>query len=141
MTPEKKSAAGETRRINHPLKDKISATFLSELSAKRLADFRDRRVKDGARTAAYDLQIIRPALNIGCSEWGIYLKANPVEQIRLPRPQKPRESRLRIDEYESLLFDAKGSRSHYMYPLIIVENWRCTVSIQGQSHNFLQFIF
>lgn len=120
VTPAKKSSAGETRRINHLLNDKISATFLSDLSAKRLADFRDRRIKDGVRTAAYDLQIIRHALNIGCSEWGIYLKANPVEQIRLPRPPKPRERRVTSDEYESLLFHAKSSRSRFMYPLIIL---------------------
>ena len=50
VTPTKKSSAGEARRINYLLKDKVSATFLSELSAKRLADFRDRRVKDGVRT-------------------------------------------------------------------------------------------
>ena len=85
----------------------------------RLADVL-RRIKDGARTAAYDLQIIRYALNIGCSEWGIYLKAKPVEHIRLPRPPKLRERRVTSDEYDSLLFHAKSSRSPFMYPLIIL---------------------
>jgi len=120
VTPTKKSAAGEARRINYLLKDNISAIFLSELSSKRLADFRDRRSRDGLRTAAYDLQVIRHALNIASSEWGIYLKVNPVEQIRLPKPPKPRERRVTSSEYESLLLEAKASRSKYMYPLIVL---------------------
>lgn len=120
VTPTKKSAAGEARRINYLLKDNISAIFLSELSPKRLADFRDRRSRDGLRTAAYDLQVIRHALNIASSEWGIYLKVNPVEQIRLPKPPKPRERRVTSSEYENLLLEAKASRSKYMYPLIVL---------------------
>ena len=120
ITPTKKSASGESRRIMRLLKDEIARQTLRKLTPAKLAAFRDRRVKDGVRTAAYDLQVIRHALNIARAEWGISIPNNPVEAIRLPRPPKPRERRLKPCEYELLLFYAESSRSQFLKPLIII---------------------
>ena len=42
---------------------------------------------------------------------GYLFESQPLEQIACER---------RVDEYESLLFHAKSSRSRFMYPLIIL---------------------
>lgn len=120
ITPNKKSASGESRRIKRLLKDEIARQTLRKLTPVKLAAFRDRRVKDGVRTAAYDLQVIRHALNVARAEWGVTIPNNPVEAICLPRPPKPRERRLKPCEYELLLFDAENSRSQFLKPLIII---------------------
>ena len=120
ITPTKKSAAVEGRRIKRLLRDEIARQTLRMLTPAKLATFRDRRVKDGIRTAAYDLQVIRHALKIARAEWGVNIPKNPVEAIRLPRPPKPRERRVTSAEYNSLLLHTKASRSKYMFPLIVL---------------------
>lgn len=85
-----------------------------------MATFRDRRLKDGLRAASYDLQIIRHCINVASSEWGVSIKSNPVNEIRMPRMPSPRERRLRPGEYELLLQYARSSGSWFMQPLIIL---------------------
>ena len=63
VTPKKKSAASEQRRIRRLLSDSISKSKVCELTPDRLIKFRNRRLLDGQRAAAYDLQIIRHTLN------------------------------------------------------------------------------
>ena len=120
ITPHKKSKDSETRRISRLLRDPISKTRLCDLSPDKLASFRDKRLKDGQRAASYDLQIIRHTINIAQMEWGVSLRENPVNQIRMPSPSKPRERRLTLDEYEKLLSFSEISRSYFLKPLIIL---------------------
>ena len=120
ITPHKKSKDSETRRISRLLRDPISKTRLCDLSSDKLASFRDKRLKDGQRAASYDLQIIRHTINIAQMEWCVPLKENPVNQIRMPSPPKPRERRLRVDEYDKLLSFSENSRSYFLKPLIIL---------------------
>lgn len=120
ITPHKKSKDSEARRISRLLRDPISRTRLCDLSPDKLASFRDTRLKDGQRAASYDLQIIRHTINIAQMEWGVPLKENPVNQIRMPSPLKPRERRLNLNEYEKLLSFSENSRSFFLTPLIIL---------------------
>ena len=64
ITPQKKSAASESRRIARLLKDPISQHRICDLTPDMLSKFRDRRLLDGQRASAYDLQIIRHVLNL-----------------------------------------------------------------------------
>ncbi|MDC0993176.1 site-specific integrase [Alphaproteobacteria bacterium] len=120
ITPTKKSYASETRRLNRLLRDPISKYRICELSPEVLAKFRDRRVLDGLRASGYDLQLIRHALNIAAAEWGLGLKQNPVNVIRMPPKPRSRERRLKPGEYELLVRHARQSNSWYMEPLIIL---------------------
>ena len=120
VTPHKKSYASETRRINRLLRDPVSKKRVCDLRPEVLAAFRDRRLKDGLRAASYDLQIIRHCINVASSEWGVSIKLNPVNEIRMPRMPSPRERRLRPGEYELLLKHAEASGSWFLQPLIIL---------------------
>jgi len=120
VTPAKKSAASETRRLNRLIRDQIASYRVCDLSPEVLATFRDRRLEQGLRAAGYDLQLIRHALNVAKAEWGITLQSNPVDAIRMPPKPKPRERRLQPGEYELLLSYAAMSQSWFMKPLIIL---------------------
>ncbi|XDZ64992.1 integrase [Alphaproteobacteria bacterium LSUCC0684] len=120
VTPQKKSAASESRRIARLLKDPISQYRIRDLTPETLSKFRDRRLLDGQRAAAYDLQIIRHALNIASSEWGVSIKENPLDKVRFPAPSKPRDRRLKAGELDVLLAAANESGSAYMPALILL---------------------
>ena len=120
ITPQKKSAASESRRIARLLKDPISQYLICNLTPETLSKFRDRRLLDGQRAAAYDLQIIRHVLNIASSEWGLNIKENPLDKVRFPAPSKPRDRRLDAGELDVLLAAANESGSAYMPALILL---------------------
>ena len=120
IMPQTKSKDSEARRISRLLRDPISKIRLCDLSPAILASFRDKRLFDGQRAAGYDLQIIRHTINIAQMEWGVLIKENPVNFLRMPSPPKPRERRLNADEYATLLHLSKSSRSYFLEPLIIL---------------------
>ena len=118
VTPQKKGAITEIRRLDRLLKDPISKTPLPKLTGHALASFRDRRVDDGLRAAQIDLSIIRHCWNIAVKEWGIPLPANPVSEIRVPNGIKHRDRRLREGEFEKLQEAAKLSQNIYLWPMV-----------------------
>ena len=91
---------------------------LQRLHPPILAAFRDRRLKDGVRACQYDLVLIRHAWNIACIEWGWDLSDNPVEKIRLPKNNPPRERRLKPGEYEQLKKASFETKVWYLWPII-----------------------
>ncbi len=120
ITPNKKSAASEQRRISRLLRDPITKKRVCDLTPEMFAGFRDRRLKDGQRAAAYDLQIIRHMLNLASGEWGLNIRFNPLDKVRFPAPCKPRERRLKEGEYDVLLAAASVSGSVFLAPLIVL---------------------
>jgi len=118
ITPQKKGKPQEFRRISRLLKDRISDTKLSKLSSARIAEFRDRRMKDGVRAAQIDLILIRHAIKIARLEWGIELSTNPVEGVRIPNGVVRRTRRLESGEYEALSRAAARCTNPYIWHCI-----------------------
>jgi integrase len=119
VTPFKKGAAQEFRRINRLLKEHdLMRTPLPEAHPHVFASFRDKRINDGVRACQYDLVLLRHAWNIARVEWGWPLPDNPVSLIRMPKNNPPRERRLRPGEYEKLRNSAQQSRSWYLWPIV-----------------------
>ena len=118
ITPQKKGKQQEFRRISRLLKDKISDTKLSKLSSATIAEFRDRRMKDGVRAAQIDLIPIRHAIKIARLEWGVQLPTNPVEGVRIPNGVVRRTRRLESGEYEALSRAATRCTNPYIWPCI-----------------------
>ena len=118
ITPQKKGAAPELRRLKRLINDPISDTSLSALSSHSLATFRDRRLADGVRACQYDLVLIRHCWNIAKKEWGIPLPSNPVSDIRVPNGIRHRERRLQHGEFEKLEQAAIECRNIYLWPAI-----------------------
>ena len=118
ITPAKKGADPERRRLKRLINDQVSATPLSAVTSHLLATFRDRRLSDGVRACQYDLVLIRHCWNIAKKEWGIPLPSNPVSDIRVPNGVRQRERRLEEGEFEKLQIAAAACRNIYVWPMI-----------------------
>lgn len=118
ITPQKKGRQQELRRLCRLLRDSIASTPLSKLNGSVLAQFRDRRIKDGIRAAQYDLILIRHALKIARMEWGINLINNPMDNVRIPNGIRRRQRRLQEGEWQSLATASKQCRNHHTWPLV-----------------------
>ena len=118
ITPQKKGKPQELRRISRLLKDRISDTKLSKLSSATIAEFRDRRMKDGVRAAQIDLILIRHSIKIARIEWGLELPTNPVEGVRIPNGVVRRTRRLESGEYEALARAAARCTNPYIWPCV-----------------------
>ena len=119
VTPQKKAYGSEDRRISRLLRDPISRLPILSITPATVAEFRDRRMIDGLRTASYDLVILRHAWNIAIKEWGWEIGRNPFQSVRLPKAAPGRERRLRDGEFTILELTAQD-RVWYLRPLIIL---------------------
>ena len=119
VTPTKRGHAPEERRLQRLLKEnELMEKKLRTIKPHDFAKFRDKRLKQGARTCHYDLVLLRHAWNIARIEWGWNLGANPVSLIRFPRLNPPRERRLKLGELERLQQENKKSKVWYLWPII-----------------------
>ena len=126
VTPHKKGAGPETRRLRHLLKeDSLMTIRLDEARPSHFATFRDKRLKDGNRACQYDLVLLRAAWNTARIEWGWNLKDNPLTLIRFPKSNPPRERRLKKGEYERLLEACTKTKVWYLWPLVNIAIETC----------------
>ena len=119
ITPAKRGAETEQRRLNRLINDSISDHSIEQLTSKTLASFRDRRLLDGQRACEYDLILIRHCLKVAMSEWGLMLSVNPVDQIKKPPSPKARERRLNDGEYERLEAASKLTQNAHIWPIVV----------------------
>ena len=119
ITPAKRGAETEQRRLNRLINDSISDYSIEQLTSKTLASFRDRRLLDGQRACEYDLILIRHCLKVAMSEWGLMLSVNPVDQIKKPPSPKARERRLNDGEYERLEAASKLTQNAHIWPIVV----------------------
>ncbi len=119
VTPSKRGAKTEERRIKRLLKEKdLMAKPLSNASPCLFASYRDKRIAEGIRACQYDLVLLRHAWNIARIEWGWSLGDNPLSLIRMPKSNPPRERRLRSGEYEKLKVANRKSKAWYLMIII-----------------------
>lgn len=118
ITPLKKGKEPESRRLKRLLGDTISTIKLADLTSARLANFRDRRIKDGVRAAQYDLILIRHAIEIARKEWGVGINSNPVNNVRIPNGIRRRERRIQAGEWSLLYTASRQCRNPYTWPLV-----------------------
>ena len=88
----------------------ISSYTLTTLTAVKLANFRDERLKDGRSTTTVGkyLKLISRAIVIGQKELGISIANNPVDLVEKPRPNPPRDRTLNKTELQNLLHVCSG---------------------------------
>ena len=119
VTPLKKGAEPETRRVNRLSKEtSLMKIKLDEAKPHHFASYRDKRIKDGNRACQYDLVLLRAAWNTARIEWGWDLGNNPLTLIRFPKSNPPRERRLKRGEYERLIVACSETKVWYLKPMI-----------------------
>lgn len=88
----------------------ISSNTLSTLTAVKLSNFRDERLKAGKSntTVGKYLKLISRAIVVGQKELGISIANNPVNLVEKPRPNPARDRTLNKEELQNLFESCDG---------------------------------
>ena len=119
ITPSKRGADVERRRLKRLIGDDISSCQLDRLSSQAIAKFRDRRLLDGRRTCQYDLILIRHCIKLAINEWGLMLSSNPVDKVKLPPSSRSRDRRLNTGEFDRLEKAACLTQNPHIWPIVV----------------------
>lgn len=104
VSPTKKSAEWEVKRINAMRNYDIANVKLADLSASDFAVWRDFRLKTvSTGTVLREMNLLSHAINTAIKEWG-WLKENPLSNIRRPAAPKSRDRLITDHEIEKLLY-------------------------------------
>jgi integrase len=120
VTPSMKSAEADTIRLNALKRRPIAAWSMANLSAARIAAFRDERLKQvSAGTVIRELAYLSSIINHARREWGINVP-NPVQMVRKPSSPPARARVLSDEEISKLLhaLEPTGRRSHWTKPAV-----------------------
>lgn len=103
VTPNKRSAAAELRRIDAIKKDPIAKVQLSHFDAPDVSEWRDRRLaKTSAATVLRDWNLLNHACNVALNEWH-WLRHNPMRAVKRPAPPPARQRVMSDDEIERMI--------------------------------------
>jgi len=120
VTPRMKSATEDTIRLKALIRKPIAKWSMANLSAARIAAFRDERLCEvSAGTVIRELAYLSSMINHARREWGINVP-NPVQMVRKP-PSPPARGRVLTDaEVSALLkvFEPIGRRSLWVKPIV-----------------------
>jgi integrase len=120
VTPTKKGESQERYRANQFRKTKLADMQLDKITAEVVAQYRDARLKEvSANTVRLELAFLSVVFEQCRKEWGLAV-SNPVRQIRMPKPGKPRQRRLETGEEDALLAACKASRAYYLHSFVVL---------------------
>lgn len=120
VTPTKKGDSQERYRAALWKKTKLADMQLDKITGEVLAQYRDSRLKEvSANTVRLELAFLSVVFEQCRKEWGLAV-SNPVRQIRMPKPGKPRQRRLEAGEEEALLAACKASRAYYLHSFVVL---------------------
>ena len=96
ITPSKKSAYSEKRRILAFLQEPLASRTLANLRGVDFAAYRDRRRAAGVQDATIrrDLSLIAHLFEVARKDWGMEGLMNPLRNIRMPQSSRARDRRL-----------------------------------------------
>jgi len=120
VTPSMKGAAEDTIRLKAMMRKPIACWSMVNLSAARIASFRDERLKEvSAGTVIRELAYLSAIINHARKEWGINVP-NPVQMVRKPPSPQARSRVLTEQEVARLLqaLEPSGRRSHWTKPAV-----------------------
>jgi integrase len=120
VTPQMKGASEDTIRLKAIMRKPIARWSMANLSAARIAGYRDERLKEvSSGTVIRELAYLSAIINHARREWGINV-LNPVQMVRKPQSPQARARVLTDEEVERLLqaLEPTGRRSHWTKPAV-----------------------
>ena len=120
VTPTMKGATEDTIRLKAMMRKPIAKWSMANLSAARIAAYRDERLKEvSGGTVIRELAYLSSIINHARREWGINV-SNPVQMVRKPQSPQARSRVLTSEEIEKLLqaLEPQGRRSHWTKPAV-----------------------
>ena len=120
VTPTKKGDSQERYRANQLKKTKLADMQLDKITGEVVAQYRDARLKEvSPNTVRLELAFLSVVFEQCRKEWGLAV-SNPIRQIRMPKPGKPRQRRLEAGEEEALIKACRESRAYYLEAFVVV---------------------
>ena len=120
VTPTKKGESQERYRANQLTRTKLADMQLDKITGEVVAQYRDERLTEVSQnTVRLELAFLSVVFEQCRKEWGLAV-SNPVRQIRMPKPGKPRQRRLEAGEEEALLQACRESGAHYLQTFVIL---------------------
>lgn len=120
VTPSMKGAVEDTIRLKAIMRKPIVRWSMANLSAARIAAYRDERLKEvSAGTVIRELAYLSAIINHARKEWEINVP-NPVQMVRKPPSPQARARVLTDSEVLKLLqaLEPTGRRSHWTKPAV-----------------------
>ncbi len=120
VTPSKKGAAQEINRGRQIARTPLGSMQLDKITSEVVSKYRDGRLREVSNnTVRLELALISVVFEQCAKEWG-YKVINPVKQIRIPKPGKPRQRRLLPGEEDALLAACAASSATYLHSLVVL---------------------
>jgi integrase len=120
VTPSKKGHSQERYRAAQMMKTKLADLFMDKITGEVVAKYRDQRLTEVSNnTVRLELAFLSVVFEQSRKEWGMAM-SNPVRQIRMPKPGKPRTRRLEAGEEEALLTACAASGAHYLHSFVVL---------------------
>ena len=120
VTPTKKGAVQELNRGRQIARTALGAMPIDKITSEVVSQYRDGRLREvSSNTVRLELAFISVVFEQCAKEWG-YKVANPVKQIRIPKPGKSRQRRLQPGEEEALLVARAASSATHLHPLVVL---------------------
>ncbi len=120
VTPSMKGATEDTIRLKAIMRKPIARWSMANLSAARIAAYRDERLQEvSAGTVIRELAYLSAIINHARREWGINV-LNPVQMVRKPQSPQARSRVLTDEEVSKLLMalEPTGRRSNWTKPAV-----------------------
>jgi integrase len=120
VTPTKRGGVTEAIRIRAMARWKLAGYSMANLTAERVAAYRDERLKSvGAATVIRDLALLSGVINHARREWGLVM-TNPCTLVRRPESPLGRDRVVSAAEEQRLHTALTGSRRLNIYMPFIV---------------------
>jgi len=120
VTPTKKGESQERYRAAQLMKTKLADLFMDKITGEVIAKYRDHRLTEVSNnTVRLELAFLSVVFEQSRKEWGLAV-SNPVRQIRMPKPGKPRTRRLEEGEEDALLTACAASGAHYLHSFVVL---------------------
>ena len=120
VTPTKKGESQERYRAAQLMKTKLADLFMDKITGEVVAKYRDQRLTEVSNnTVRLELAFLSVVFEQSRKEWGLAV-SNPIRQIRMPKPGKPRTRRLEAGEEEALLSACAASGAHYLHSFVVL---------------------
>lgn len=120
VTPKKRGAASELKRIEVFLRDRWSTLPLSKASPAIFSAYRDKRLKMvRTGTVLRELGLLRAIFEVAIREWEHPIASNPIAGLKKPRAPEGRDRRLRSAELEAIVAACADGRSEWLLPAVL----------------------
>jgi integrase len=120
VTVTKKGWEQETWRLNAFLRHPICRKKLSSITSADFASYRDDRLKlVKPKSLKTELSPIHNMFEVARDEWGLPLRENPLDKVKLKAVDNRRERRLKEGELERILEAARSRKNPYIIPIIL----------------------